>query len=91
MSKLVSGPVERNRCLKSKHRCCSPDVHFLPMGYRGNAGDGASVTSILSIITPVAGPCFFFPLLYKTEVKFLDLTLRDLIYFILCTPLHLVS
>lgn len=45
------------------------------MGYKENVGDGSDVTPTLSIITPDDGPCSFFPsLLYKTEIKLLDLT-----------------
>lgn len=75
MSKLVSGPVERNRCLWSKHRCCSPEAHFLPMGHGESTGDGSDVTPTLSVITPDDGPWSFFPsLLYK---MLLDLTSSD--------------
>lgn len=90
MSKLTSGPVERNRYLTSKLRCCPPEVDFLPMGYRGNPGDGSDVTPTLSIITPDDGCYAFFPsLLCKTEISLLDLSLEDPTQFILSALLDL--
>lgn len=48
------------------------------MGYRGNASDESGVRPTLSIVTAENGPRAFFPsLLYKTEIKILDITLRD--------------
>lgn len=51
---------------------------FLPVGYRGNASDESGVKPTQSIATAEDRPCAFFPsLLYKNEIKVLDLTLRD--------------
>lgn len=48
-----------------------PEVHFLPVVYKGNLCDGLDVTSILAIVASDDGPCFFFPsLLYMTEWRF---------------------
>lgn len=48
-----------------------PEVHFLPVVYKGNLYDGLEVKSILSIIASNDGPCFFFPsLLYMIEWSF---------------------
>ena len=65
-------------------------MHFLILGYRGSLGDGSDVTPTMSIITPDDGPNVFFPsLLYETEIKLLDLTLRDPTQFILSILLDL--
>lgn len=60
------------------------------MGYRGNVSDESGVRPTLSVVAADDGPCALLPsLLCKTEIKILDITLRDCTWFILSTFLDL--